>query len=126
MDRVEALRKDALQDAPGSPGILRHLAFQGEGFKVVRSIVEPGTVSGWHHHGHYHVFGYMVSGTARFDSGPGGNEATIVGPADFFHVPPQLIHRDVNPSNTDPQEVLLFLLGSGPMVINVDGPQAPA
>jgi quercetin dioxygenase-like cupin family protein len=123
MAKVDALLKNDLPEAPGSPGITRHLAFQGEGFQVIRSMVAPGTVSGWHHHGQYHVYGYMVSGTARFDSGPGGNDATTVGPGDFFHVPPGAIHRDVNPSPSQPQEVLLFLQGSGPMVVNVDGPE---
>ena len=123
MEKVEAVRRDDLHEAPSSPGIARQFAFQGEGFKVLRSIVEPGVVSGWHHHGHYHVFGYMVSGTARFDSGPGGLDATLVAAGEFFHVPPQTIHRDVNPSETEPQEVLLFLQGSGPMVVNVDGPE---
>lgn len=123
MATVRALLTSALAPAPGSPGITRHLAFQGDGVMVVRSIVEPGTISGWHHHGKYHVYGYMVSGTARFDSGPGGNQATSVGPGDFFHVPPGAVHRDVNPSSSEPQEVLLFLQGSGPMVVNVDGPE---
>ncbi|NJD20698.1 MAG: cupin domain-containing protein [Gemmatimonadetes bacterium] len=124
--KVEALLKDELADAPGSPGITRRLAFQGDDFKVLRSVVEPATRSGWHHHGAYHVYGYMVSGTARFDWGPGGTESTTVRPGDFFHVAPGAIHRDVNPSDTDPQEVLLFLRGSGLMVVNVDGPEAPA
>jgi uncharacterized RmlC-like cupin family protein len=123
MAKVEALLKSDLAEAAGSPGIRRHLAFEGQGFKVIRAIVAPGTISGWHHHGDYHVYGYMVSGSARFDSGPGGIEGTSVGPGDFFHVPPRAVHRDVNPSKTDPQEVLLFFQGTGPMVVNVDGPE---
>ena len=123
MAKIRALRKDALSEAPASPGISRHLAFRGEGFMVVRSRVDPGVVSGWHHHGDYGIYGYVVSGSARFEDGPGGRDATSVGPGDFFHVPPRTVHRDVNPSETEAQEVILFFRGSGPMVVNVDGPE---
>ena len=122
MAKIQALEKDALSEAPGSPGITRHLAFRGEGFVVVRSRVEPGVVSGWHHHGDYDVYAYIVSGSLRFENGPGGRDATSVGPGDFFCVPARTVHRDVNPSGAEGQEVILFLRGSGPMVVNVEGP----
>jgi uncharacterized RmlC-like cupin family protein len=98
------------------------MAFQGEGFLVVRSRVDPGVLSGWHHHGDYDVYGYVVAGVARFEGGPGGRDAVSVGPGDFFHVPARTVHRDVNPSQREGQEVILFLKGAGPMVVNVDGP----
>jgi uncharacterized RmlC-like cupin family protein len=123
MAKIRALHKDALSEAPGSPGISRHLAFRGEGFMVVRSRVDPGVVSGWHHHGDHDIYGYVVSGSVRFESGPGGKDAICVDPGDFFRVPPLTVHRDVNPSETEGQEVILFLRGSGPMVVNVDGPE---
>jgi quercetin dioxygenase-like cupin family protein len=122
MAKIGGLEKDTLTEAPGSPGITRHLAFSGEDFMVVRSRVAPGVVSGWHRHGDYDVYGYIVSGAALFENGPGGEEAVSVGPGDFFHVPPRAVHRDVNPSGTEGQEVILFLRGNGPMVVNVDGP----
>jgi hypothetical protein len=37
-------------------------------------------------------------------------------------VPPRAVHRDVNPSPTQSQEVILFLRGTGAMVVNVTGP----
>ncbi|MFW5941793.1 MAG: cupin domain-containing protein [bacterium] len=122
MADITCLRKDALPDAPDSPGITRHLAFGGEGFRVIRSQVDAGTVSGWHHHGEHDVYGYMVKGTIRFESGPGGSDVTIAGPGDFFHVPAGKVHRDVNPSDAEGQEVILFLRGSGPVVVNVEEP----
>ena len=122
MAKIRGLQKDALPEAPGSPGIIRHLAFQGEGFMVVQAGTNPGVVSGWHHHGDYDVYGYVVSGSARFEYGPGGRDAISVGTGDFFHVPPRTVHRDVNPSGEEGQEVILFLQGSGPMVVNVEGP----
>lgn len=122
MARIRALGKDTLPDAAGSPGIARHRAFTGDGFQIVRSRVEPGVVSGWHHHGDHDVYGYLVSGSIRFDGGPGGRDVVSVGPGDFFHVPARTVHRDVNPSPAQGQEVILFLQGTGPMVVNVEGP----
>lgn len=89
---------------------------------IVRSQVDPGVISGWHHHGNYSVYGYIASGTAKFESGPGGNDTLVIPKGDFFHVPPKTIHRDINPSQTEPQEVVIFFFGDGPMVINVDEP----
>jgi quercetin dioxygenase-like cupin family protein len=122
MPKIEAQKKDALAKAPSTPGIQRELAFADGDHRVIRSRTEPGAVSGWHHHGEYDIFGYVVSGTARFESASAGGEATIVGPGDFFHVPRRTVHREINPSSTEGQEIILFLRGSGPMVINVDGP----
>jgi quercetin dioxygenase-like cupin family protein len=53
----------------------------------------------------------------------GGRESTEVEAGCFFHVPPGLIHRDVNPAD-EPQEIVLSLIGDGPLVVNVDGPEA--
>jgi uncharacterized RmlC-like cupin family protein len=89
---------------------------------IVRACTEPGVRSGWHHHGDYDVYGYLVSGVVRFEEGPGEADAVSVGPGDFFHVPARTVHRDVNPSASDGQEAILFLRGTGPMVVNVDGP----
>lgn len=71
MSKIQALRSDMLSETPTSPGIVRHLAFKGEGFLVARSRSNPGTVSGWHHHGEYDVYGYLVSGSARLESDRG-------------------------------------------------------
>ncbi|MDX6473455.1 MAG: hypothetical protein QOK22_2271, partial [Gaiellaceae bacterium] len=56
--------------------------------------------------------------------GPGGRESTEVDEGGFFHVPAGLIHRDVNPLG-EQQEIVLNVVGNGPLVVNVDGP-APA
>ncbi|MEJ2011726.1 MAG: cupin domain-containing protein [Anaerolineales bacterium] len=120
MSRLEARMKDRLEQASASPGITRHLAFQGDGFRVLRSRGEPGTASGWHHHGDYDVYGYVVSGQARFE-GPEDSGDITVGPGDFFHVPPHTVHRELNPSSEQGAEVILFLKGSGPLVTNVEG-----
>jgi quercetin dioxygenase-like cupin family protein len=119
MSKIETLQADALSGTPSSPCITRHLAFEGDGCRVVRSRVGPGVSSGWHHHADYDVYGYVVSGAARLESKGEEEEAVTLGPGDFLHVPPHTIHREVNPSSEE-GEVILFLRGSGPLVVNVD------
>jgi len=122
MSEIKALRRDTLSQAESTQGIVRHLAFKGEGHQILRIRTDPGAVSGWHHHGDYDVYGYIASGTARIESGPGGKNAISLGTGDFIHVPRQTVHRDVNPSTHERQEIILFLRGTGPPVVNVDGP----
>lgn len=123
MSKIQALQADALSETPASPGITRHLAFQDDGSKVLRAQTEPGTTSGWHHHGDYEVYGYVVSGKARFENGSEEKNAISLDQGDFFHVPPHTVHREINPSPDEENDVILFLHGTGPLVVNVDSPE---
>lgn len=124
MSNIEALRKEALPEAPSTPGITRYLAFEGEDYLILRSKAEPGAVSAWHHHGDYEVFGFILSGSEKLEFGPLGKDAIVVGEGDFFHILPGTVHRDVNPLPDEGQEALLYLRGGGPVVVNVQGPDA--
>jgi uncharacterized RmlC-like cupin family protein len=46
-----------------------------------------------------------------------------VGQGDFFHIPPRLVHRDVNPNREQELVVVNILVGRGEPVINVKGPK---
>lgn len=82
----------------------------------------PGAVeSSWHHHGDNHVFGYVVAGEGYMEWGTGPGERALVGTGAWFHLSPQVVHRDVNPSDAD-QRYLLWLVGSEPRTVPVDGP----
>lgn len=65
-----------------------------------------------------------MRGAARFEFGAAGREAAVVEEGGFFHVPAGLVHRDVNPLDA-PQEIVLTIVGSGPLVVNVDAPDGP-
>jgi uncharacterized RmlC-like cupin family protein len=123
-ERVTAVSPDDLTAAAPTPGVLREIAFDTSRATLMRARAEGGAASGWHHHGDRDVLGYVVRGRARFEFGPGGRESTEVDEGGFFHVPAGLIHRDVNPLG-EQQEIVLNVVGDGPLVVNVDGPAPP-
>jgi quercetin dioxygenase-like cupin family protein len=123
-DRITAVSPEALRAGASTPGVLRELALETERVTVMRARAEPGAQSGWHHHGERDVFGYVVRGQARFEFAPGGREAALVDEGGFFHVPAGLVHRDVNPLDA-PQEIVMTVVGTGPLVVNVVGPDTP-
>jgi uncharacterized RmlC-like cupin family protein len=120
-DRVSAISEDGLTAGAATPGVVREVAYDTERATLMRARAEGRAATGWHHHGDRDVLGYVVRGRARFEFGPGGRESTEVEEGGFFHVPARLVHRDVNPSE-QPQEIVLTVVGEGPLVVNVDGP----
>lgn len=106
---------------PSGGGMVREEAVTTPGMwgGVARTV--PGADSGWHHHGDYESSIYVISGVVRMESGPGGSSVMEAGPGDFLYVPPGAIHRETNPGSVESQLVVVRG-GSGPPVINVDGP----
>jgi len=88
---------------------------------LIRVGAEGRISSGWHHHGDREVLGHVLSGRVRFEFGPGGGDSTEVEEGGYFHVPAGLVHRDVNPAD-DPQDLVIAFVGTGALVVNVDGP----
>lgn len=121
MPVFEAVTPDELAAGDETPGIERKVAFETENNVVVQAHVADGTASGWHHHGDRHVYGYLLEGEAAFEYGPGGTERTELTAGDFFQLEPGTLHRDINPGDEEQVFVLNFV-GSGPLVVNVDGP----
>ncbi len=118
---IVAVAPDALRTGAATPGVTREIALAVGAATVMRARAAPRACSGWHHHGSRDVFGYVVAGRARFEFGPGGRTTVDVETGGFFHVPAGLVHRDVNPVD-GPQEIVMTVVGDGPLVINVDGP----
>lgn len=83
----------------------------------------PGMVSGWHHHGDYETAIYVVGGTFRMESGPGGRSVLVAEAGDFLHVPPGAVHRESNPGG-DESFAVVVRAGGGVPTVNVDGPEA--
>lgn len=117
---VRASEREA-PPAAQTPGMMREQAFTPRGYWVGFVRVEPGMVSGWHHHGEHHSYLYVVSGEGRFEFGPGGSIAVDVEAGDFVEVPPRAVHREMNPGNEE-QDLVVVRIGQGPPLVNVDGP----
>ena len=120
-DGVRLIRSADLTPGPATPGMERFEAFADDSLWMGDVQAAPGSVSGWHHHGEHNTVGRVLSGTLRFEFGSGGNESVEVGPGDYFVVPPGVVHREGNPG-ADDGLVVLVRHGTGPTVVNVDGP----
>ena len=120
---VEMVTPDQLEADESTPGVVRKTVFQTENNVMVQSRIAPGTTSGWHHHGDRHVYGYVVEGYGAVEHGLGGGERREGGVGNFFSITPGTVHRDVNPTDDD-VVVLACFVGSGPIVVNVDGPES--
>jgi uncharacterized RmlC-like cupin family protein len=108
---------------PGAltPGMTREEAVATQGLWAGFVRMDPGMRSGWHHHADYESVIYMLTGAARFEFGPGGSRAVEARPGDFVYVPPRVVHREVNTAE-DEGTAIVVRAGSGPKVVNVDGP----
>lgn len=83
--------------------------------------LEPGAASGWHHHGAWTSYACVLRGALRWEFGPDGRDAVEVRPGDTGRMPPSVVHRDVS-AGDETLEMILFRAGTGPLTIDVDGP----
>jgi hypothetical protein len=58
----------------------------------------------------------------ELEFGPGGRERLRVVAGEYAHVPRGLVHREGTPTD-QAAEVALVRIGSGPPVVNVEGPE---
>lgn len=114
-----------VSEADATTGLVREQAMADDDVWVGVARPAPGRPSGWHHHGEHETYFYVQTGKIRMEYGPGGSNAIEAGPGDFVHVPGGLIHREVN-SSSKAGSVILARVGSGPPVINVEGPEPEA
>lgn len=122
MERIEVVTARTLESGGVTRGVRRQKAFDTGYVVFSKSTIEAGTVSGWHHHGARQLYGYLVSGRLKLEYGLTGEMVVDLHPGDFFHVPPGLIHRDLNPDESTAAVVVNILLGEGDQVINVASP----
>lgn len=63
----------------------------------------------------------MRASTGRLEYGPDDEDTVPIEAGEWFHVPPELIHRDTNP-DAEAHTGVIWLCGGEPWVVNVDGP----
>jgi quercetin dioxygenase-like cupin family protein len=122
MAQVEVVRDSQLTKGQSTDGIARLRAFESSNLLVSQSRVAGGVISGWHHHGKRHLYGYLVQGNLRLEYQSGKKQTVSLNPGDFFHIPVGLVHRDLNTDKSHELIVVNILVGEGPPVVNVEGP----
>jgi uncharacterized RmlC-like cupin family protein len=122
--RLRVFPSDARREAegPGTPGMHRLQALAEDGAWLGTVKTEPNTLSGWHHHGDYETYIYVLSGAARFDSwADGAIERHDAGPGSFVNIPRGMVHREGSASPTG-LEAVLVRIGRGQVVFPIDDP----
>jgi uncharacterized RmlC-like cupin family protein len=120
-EAVRVVPHDALEPGPSTAGMVRSTAASTDTLWMGEVRTTPGARSGWHHHGEHTTFGHVVSGQIEFEFGSNGTARVVARAGDFFVVPPHTVHREGNPGSEE--HVLVGVrIGTGPTVINVDGP----
>lgn len=122
MSKVRKIAPNDRTVGDPTPGIVREEAIGVEGMWSGLARTAPGVVSGWHHHGAHETSIFIVTGAMKIESGPAGGDVVDLGPGDFCHIPPGIVHRESNPSSEETHAVVVRA-GTGPPTVNVDGPE---
>lgn len=120
-DEPRIAGRDDLVAASPLANLTRERPFPTAPVEQVRGHADGRVTSDWHHHGDNDVLGYVLDGEGYVEWGPGGDDRTLASAGEFFHVPAGTVHRDVNPKS-DEQDYVLWLTGSEPRTVPVDGP----
>lgn len=121
MDEITVVTPSELAEPEGSDGVSRQVVFETHDTILVRSRVDGGVTTGWHHNGDRHVYGFVVNGHAVLEYGPGGGESVDLDKGKYVYVPPRTVRRVVNP-NEEGWEILISFVGTGPPAVAVDAP----
>src|SRR5207245_9267301 len=121
--RIDVVRATGLKKGSSTRGVSRAKAFDSANVLVSRSRLAAKAVSDWHHHGARHLYGFLDSGHMRLEDGPHGRKVADVRTGDFLHIPPGMVHLDVNPSRDRAVAVVSVMNVKGHPVINVHAPE---
>src|SRR5215207_1824458 len=122
MDRPILIGPEALhRPAAETPGVDRREAFADDHVWAGRSRTDAGTWSCWHVHPGHDTYVFQTEGRLRLVIGTGGTESVEGGPGDFLLIPKGVVHREGNPG-TEPNEAIVFRVGEGEVLVNLDGP----
>jgi uncharacterized RmlC-like cupin family protein len=124
-DGVHIVHHDQLDpNTPQTPGMHREAAISAAA--GARSIwagtvtVEPGALTGPHHHGDLESVIYVLEGRARMRWGDRLEFMAEAGPGDFIFVPPYVPHQEINADPKAPLRCVLARSGQEPIVVNLD------
>lgn len=119
---VTKVTRDELSPGHPTSGMQRFQAVVLDDIWSGLARTEPGSTSGWHHHGEHDTVAYVVRGAFRVETAT----AVVQGdPGDFVHVPAHTVHRETNPTD-ETAEVVIVRRGSGPVVVDANPPNEQA
>lgn len=121
MSDVRVIRAAERRPGDATPGMSREEAASGDGYWSGYATIDPGVVSGWHHHGDYESVAYVLTGAVRFEWGPNGSRSVEAKAGDFLVIPDQMVHREGNPGD-ERAHLVVVRIGSGQPVFNVEAP----
>jgi len=119
--------QDLSEQTAQTPGMLRRTAIDG-GTVGAKSLwvgvvtVEPGARTGAHHHGDCESVVCVTGGRIRMRFGGGLERSVEAGPGDFVFIPSQLVHQEVNASDTEAVDSIVIRDSQENTVIPVDVP----
>jgi uncharacterized RmlC-like cupin family protein len=120
----QLIRQADRHPATGLPaGVIGEEAFCHAGAWIGFLELVPEAASGWHHHGEWHSYAHVMTGTLRWEFGEEGRDAIEVGPGDVGHMPAWVVHRDVS-AGSETLSMVLFRAGHGELTVDVAGPDA--
>jgi uncharacterized RmlC-like cupin family protein len=85
--------------------------------------LDGGMVSAVHHHGEAESVIYMISGAARFLSGPLLDQVHDARAGDFVWVPPHVVHVEMNASASENVRMVVARSTQETLVFNVPPPE---
>ncbi len=85
---------------------------------------DPGFTSQAHHHGDVESGIYVISGQLTMRWGDRLEHSAEAGPGDFIFVPAQLVHQEINRSDSVQVTSVVARGGSENIVVNVNIPEA--
>jgi uncharacterized RmlC-like cupin family protein len=83
----------------------------------------PGCVSAVHHHGEAESGIYIITGDARFYTGEALGEQHAAHTGDFVWVPPNVVHVEMNTSNTEPVRMIVARSTQDSLTFNLPTPE---
>jgi uncharacterized RmlC-like cupin family protein len=84
---------------------------------------DAGLAGGWHHHGERDSYIYVLRGTVTIEYGAAASDRLTASAGDVIFNPARVVHREIT-SPDGPAELFVIRIGTGPLNVNVDGPEA--
>ena len=128
MAEVRVVRSSELSEATAqTPGMRRVAAIDrdicgSERLWVGVVTVEPGTSTGAHHHGETDSVVCVTEGRITIRWGERLEHAAQAGPGDFIFIPANLVHQEVNESDSEAVDSIVIRSGDN-VVVNVVSPE---